>query len=75
MQEMGYKLDKSHAYFKERALRELSEQQLAGDLVEKEDLAIPEEAGSSQVSHSLAVSMQFVILLSMLHWHMSVNSM
>ena len=49
-QEMGYKLDKSHAYFRERALRELSEQQLAGDLVEKQDLAIPEEAGSSQVS-------------------------
>lgn len=50
MQEMGCRLDKSHAYFKERALRELSEQQLAGDLVEKEDLAIPEEGGSSQVS-------------------------
>ncbi len=50
VQEMGYKLDKGHPYFKERALRELSEQQLAGDLVEKEALAIPEEKGSSQVS-------------------------
>ena len=50
IQEMGCRLDKSHAYFKERALRELSEQQLAGDLVEKKDLAIPEEGGSSQVS-------------------------
>lgn len=49
MQEMGCKADKSHPYFKEKALKELSEQQLAGDHVEKEQLAIPKEGGSSHV--------------------------
>ena len=64
MQEMGYKLDKSHAYFKEKALRELSEQQLAGDLVEKEDLAIPEEGGPSQVGRPRDMYTILVLMLA-----------
>lgn len=48
-QEMGCKLDKNHPYFRERALKAMSEQQLAGDLVDKEELAIPKQANTSQV--------------------------
>jgi len=47
-QEMGAKLDKSHPYVKQKALDALAQQQLAGDTVEKQDLAIPEEQNQPQ---------------------------
>lgn len=47
-QEMGGKLDPSHHYSKQKALEAMTQQQLAGDFVEKGDLAVPKERSQAQ---------------------------
>lgn len=53
---MGCKAEKSHPYFKQKALKDLSEQHLAGDLVEKDTLAIPTEHSNAQARLSMLAS-------------------
>jgi hypothetical protein len=51
-QEMGGKLDPSHHYSKQKALEAMTQQQLAGDFVEKGDLAVPKERSQAQVGYN-----------------------
>ena len=48
-EEMGCQLDDSHAFVKQKALDALSERQLAGEQINKEEFAKPEENAAPQV--------------------------